>query len=433
MQSLYGADWRERLDDEELRRAEEAEEAARLVTARLLEGASAVAPEERLAEEAVAGDSKDGVEPDSQDDLSPGGKRRREDTKSSASSAPPSPRALRELVRLPYDPAKETLKEYEGRVLRVAEALNVLGHPLEGEEVQEIIFKATYTAKIADLPKPQRVAKIKEMFALLLVDESKERGELELRMSILSQMLEAHGGRLSAAANKLFSNPNSTPGKESVAPTVLLATPLGTPRGRTRKKGGLPQPFASESGPEPELEKLRKQLFESEKRVRDLEKTHLASPQQSDKSEAADVAQTLADALKGQTEALKAMLSNSGNKRQRSTIQVSPKVAWPTLNDNCSDHRSVQEFYETFESTVQLANDGEGMNELEMLTTLKACLKEHRLKSYELIYKRHQAAGTLKTDPGKVYSEIKSKRLLFAETRKERNPSTGRRRQPRER
>ena len=328
-QSLCGADWRERLDDEDLRRAEEAEEAARFVTARLLEGASAVKPDEGLAKEGVAGDSRDGVDPESQDDLSPGGKRRREDTKSSASSAPPSPRALRETARIPYDPAKETLKEYEARVFRVAEALSVIGHPLEGEEVQEIIFKAAHTAKIADLPTQQRVAKIKEMFALLLVDESKEKAELDVRMSILSQMLEAHGGRLSAAADKLFSNPNSTPGKESVAPAVLLATPVGTPRGRTRRSGGLPQPFASESGPEPEFEKLRKQLFESEKRVRDLEKTHLASLQQSDKSEAADVAQTLADALKGQTEALKAMLSNSGDKRKRSTIQVSPKVAWP--------------------------------------------------------------------------------------------------------
>ena len=86
--------------------------------------------------------------------------------------------------------------------------------------------------------------------------------------------------------------------------------------------------------------------------------------------------------------------AKGGERRKRSTIKVSPKVAWPFLNDNCSDHRSVKEFYDTFESTVQLANDGDGMNDLETLTTLKACLKEHRLKSYELVYKRHQAAGT---------------------------------------
>ena len=70
-------DWRERLDDEDLRRAEEAEEAARLEQERRLAGVGAVRPDEGLAKEGVAGDSKDGAEPVSQDDLSPGAKRRR--------------------------------------------------------------------------------------------------------------------------------------------------------------------------------------------------------------------------------------------------------------------------------------------------------------------------------------------------------------------
>ena len=46
MQGLYGNDWREHLDDEELRLAEEAEEAARLDQERRTKGAGALNPDE---------------------------------------------------------------------------------------------------------------------------------------------------------------------------------------------------------------------------------------------------------------------------------------------------------------------------------------------------------------------------------------------------
>ena len=106
-------------------------------------------------------------------------------------------------------------------------------------------------------------------------------------------------------------------------------------------------------------------------------------------------------------------------KSKRSTIQVTPKISWPMLDDECSDYRSVQEFYDTFEATIGLANDGDGMTDIEKLTTLKACLKQHRLKTYELVYRRHLATGLVQKDPGQVYDQIKSKHLLFSETAEE--------------
>ncbi|CAE7375118.1 pol, partial [Symbiodinium sp. CCMP2456] len=54
--------------------------------------------------------------------------------------------------------------------------------------------------------------------------------------------------------------------------------------------------------------------------------------------------------------------------------------------------RSVQEFYDQFEATIALA--------------------QHRLKSYELIYKRHLNDGSLTRDPGAVYLAVKQKHLL---------------------
>ena len=59
------------------------------------------------------------------------------------------------------------------------------------------------------------------------------------------------------------------------------------------------------------------------------------------------------------------------------------------------------------------------MTDIEKLTTLKACLKQHRLKTYELVYRRHLATGLVQKDPGQVYDQIKSKHLLFSETAEE--------------
>ncbi len=410
MEARYGTDWRSLLEDAELLRAEEAEAAAQR-EAELRRDAAPTGVEEGTVPGAgseelpKASPSEGGGQPE------PG--RRREDTASVGSSAPPTPRALRRLLDAKFEPDKESYAEYEGRVNRMVVAMNSLGIPLEEAEVAYILMRAKYIRDLAALPAESRRRQVKEWFALCLVDERTSRGEIEARLEILRDLLEEHGGRLSLAADKLFSSVHTTPQKGSFPDTVKdegIGPTTPVHRGQKRET----------QEPDEDREALRKKLFESQKRVRDLEK-HLNSPPRSEHSEqGGDVAQTLADALKGQTEALKAMLSTTHEKRKRSTIQVSPKVLWPTLNDSCTDHRSVEEFYQTFESTVQLANDGEGMSDLEMLTTLKACLKEHRLKSYELIYKRAHAAGTLKDNPGKVYQEIKTKHLLFAETREER-------------
>jgi hypothetical protein len=413
MTKLYGSDWRTLLEDKELQRAEEAEAAA------LQERAERLRAETRRKMAADATMAALGMDDElladalELDDEEPS--RRRENTRSSgmSSEAPPSPRALKELIREPFDPDRETIDGFEKRIFRLAGALAECGQPLSGEELQELVLRASCRRQLFALPKNERVGRIKQLFGALLVDDEKDRAEVDLRMSVLRELLEEHGGRLSTAADKLFSTPSKS-GRSADSP------PRTPERGQSRKNESPKQENAKE-----DAESLRRQLFAAQKRVLDLEQEQRVpkSPGLSDKnSDVADVANTLADALKGQTETLKAILSShsSAPPRKRATIQVSPKVVWPILNDSCTDHKSVQDFYDSFESTVQLANDGEGMNALELLTTLRACLKEHRLKSYELIYKKHQAAGTLKADPEKVYSEIKNKHLLFAETREER-------------
>eukprot|EP00439_Symbiodinium_sp_Y106_P054591 s2522_g7.t1 len=102
----------------------------------------------------------------------------------------------------------------------------------------------------------------------------------------------------------------------------------------------------------------------------------------------------LALVLKKQTELLQLALEKKPPKR--STIQVTAKVQWPVLDDDCTDFRDV------------------GHGDLGHLEGVP-----DRLKSYELIYKRHLNDGTLKRDPGAVYAAVKQKHLPFAETREE--------------
>ncbi|CAE7332320.1 unnamed protein product [Symbiodinium microadriaticum] len=205
--------------------------------------------------------------------------------------------------------------------------------------------------------------------------------------AVLIQMIQETGGRLSSRADKMFSSEEGSPEKvmpESTSPvarTLFRGPEAAVSSAPSRPAGPASLEFRGGGGG------------------------------------ASGSGDPLADLLTKQTELLRLALEKKPPKR--STIQVTPKVQWPVLDDECSDLRSVQEFYDQFEATIALANDGEGMSDMETLVTLKACLRQHRLKSYELIYKRHLNDGLLKRDPGAVYSAVKQKHLLFAETREE--------------
>ena len=219
-------------------------------------------------------------------------------------------------------------------------------------------------------------------------------------------MIQARGGRLSKTAEKLFSSTEGTPEK---APAALRGGPDGSAkdskevgaRGHGKRK---PSDQGLAEGGSAAVAELRRRVAELEEDAR------------SDGSRPVDAVATFAEALERQTQIMAEVL---GKKSKRSTIQVSPKVSWPMLDDDCSDYRSVQEFYDTFEATIGLANDGEGMTDMEKLTTLKACLKQHRLKTYELVYRRHLTSGLVRDNPGEVYRQIRDKHLLFSETAEE--------------
>ena len=107
-------------------------------------------------------------------------------------------------------------------------------------------------------------------------------------------------------------------------------------------------------------------------------------------------------------------------KGAQSTIRVEPKVSWPRLSDDSTGPKDAEEFFKKFEGITGLANNGAGLNAVEMLVTLRSCLGGSRLQIFENIREVRDGDRTKKDDPRAVYVEIKQRLLKFKETQLER-------------
>ena len=404
MEALYGPEWKDQLavaggaleETEEEEEEEEEEERLPTTLARAPEGGVRVAQ---------------GAEPPA---IGPGG--------SAASSTVGGESVFRDmsLVRLQevflkdYAPGSETAVRFAKRLRRVSEALGWLGEEVDEASMERRVIRALYWEKIYEADEERQLGLLKDFFQELVLDEppKEQEQEHERRVSVLLEMIQERGGQLSKSAQKLFSSTEGTPEKgvdasKGAGPAtprrkgLREETPADDCRGGDRSREPRRETRVGQNTSE--IDQLKKRLLELEGDVR------------SEGSRAFD-ASAFAEALEKQTKVMTEALTR---KSKRSTIQVTPKISWPMLDDECSDYRSVQEFYDTFEATIGLANDGDGMTDIEKLTTLKACLKQHRLKTYELVYRRHLATGLVQKDPGQVYDQIKSKHLLFSETAEE--------------
>ena len=122
----------------------------------------------------------------------------------------------------------------------------------------------------------------------------------------------------------------------------------------------------------------------------------------------------LAAAIKQQTEVLKDTLSNRGS--QSSVTAVKADLTSPTLTDDCSD---VSQFYEEFEDVCALANNCKGMSFREQLLALRGRCRGSRLKTSTNVYRAAWKSGEVLNDPKAVYDRIKSRHLVFGESREE--------------
>jgi hypothetical protein len=125
----------------------------------------------------------------------------------------------------------------------------------------------------------------------------------------------------------------------------------------------------------------------------------------------------LAEAFRDQAAVLaEAVTGGGGAKKLSSTIRINPTIKWPMLSDDGPDSKDVEEFFERFDETCALANDGAGMADAERLKVLLSCLRGSREKVYRVIHKRCRASGLLASNPEEVFSLIKERLMRFVET-----------------
>ena len=94
-------------------------------------------------------------------------------------------------------------------------------------------------------------------------------------------------------------------------------------------------------------------------------------------------------------------------------------LVWPTLTDDRSDTRDVSQFYEEFEDACALASNCKGMSFREQLLALHGRCRGSRLKTYTNIYIAAWKSGEVLRDPKAVHDRIKSRHLVFGESRNE--------------
>jgi hypothetical protein len=136
-----------------------------------------------------------------------------------------------------------------------------------------------------------------------------------------------------------------------------------------------------------------------------------------------DLARRFEDAMSeasvgGRSEGIPAdLMRDLVRSRTRSTIQIKPDITWPSLTDTDQD---IETFFEDLEDICDLANDATGMNDIERLRVLGNCLKQSRKKVFRVKLKEARNNGLLRSDPGKVYEEIRARLMEFRETALER-------------
>ena len=110
-------------------------------------------------------------------------------------------------------------------------------------------------------------------------------------------------------------------------------------------------------------------------------------------------------------------MSSGGD--QSSVTAVKADLTWPTLTDDRSRTRDVSQFYEEFEDVCAVANNCKGMSFREQLLALRGRCCGSRRKTCTNVYRAAWKSGEVLSDPKAVYDRIKSRHLVFGESRDE--------------
>ena len=345
-------------------------------------------------------------------------------TPSWKSSSPGTPGTLTAHIKAEFNPARESVEKYLGRLERQVQVLSNIGDPVDDTEIAVVRAKAqwilsAYEGAAGDEQKTTRI--LKREYAFLTLDDAATPENL----AALEELLLARGEdsenvkRLAAIG-------------QEVAPT-----PVSGPRGTSAR---LVPPFPGQQASHPEQYRLdtgrasgQPELMEAktpggtaldqatEERIRSLELQLAANKV----GAAAEITSPVfAQVLERQTEILTQLMDKPDKpyekRHKASTFKVEPRLPFPNYGDDGSGGREAEDFFEKFEDITSLANDGDGMSDKEMVMTLRLCLKGSRKTIYENILKEKKETLVLPDGYGEVYRLVKVRLLKFLETPVER-------------
>ena len=394
------------------------------------------------------------------------------------SQNPGSPAGLTGKVLRGFDPTRETLTRYYERLFKQRAALETLGMPLvegvyEGLRERAAIQSEVFTSSGPD---PERfVRHLKRLFAMDYLDidgTAEQMSRLDAMTSLMTDRgvdVEALRVQITAGAQAVAPSPAgpalnaSPPRRPDSRERRLEAAGFGNARGPERfdishdpglqnnmtrrydistdpglleRNNRVAMPASGFSHGEAEISFIRdRQRLEEELRntqarlataqlqVHNAERAGNLTPASADigllidKTAEASARQT--DALTAQTEMLKSVLERPAKKH--STFRIEPKVGFPSLGDDGPGGEEVKRFYERFEEVCDLANDGRGMPDKEMLMTLRNCLKGSCRLIYENVHKQMKHLIDPYTEEGysAIYDAVKERLFKFLETETE--------------
>ncbi|CAE7297016.1 pol, partial [Symbiodinium sp. CCMP2456] len=318
---------------------------------------------------------------------------------STAGSVPATAESLQADLREMYRPDQEPVADYLTRISRIVLALRAHGVAVSSSELDMLTTKATLLAEEfgqvgGDWRPTRMVRRLRTRFTVAALKEGDDGGD------VAQKEIQASGV------------PPPTFFWERRA---LLRLPSSrwlwraSPKAASKEQAPAAPPGADglARGDSP----LRARLAALEMEMEALKRGSDGGASVAEGGQAAD----LAAALKEQTEALKEALSSRSVSNSITTVKTD--LVWPTLTDDKSDTKDV---VEEFEDVCALANNCRGMSAREKLLALRARCKGSRAKTDTNAYKAASRSGEVMSDPESVYLRIKNKRLMFGESREER-------------
>ena len=286
---------------------------------------------------------------------------------SSAGSGGASVSSLQAKLRALYDPSAEDLGPYLMRMGRTIEALTTLEAACPPGALEKCTRKAELMIELyaehGGLNKPLAVRFLRDKFLAYAQDDSLSPEEKDLSILCIGDVIEQLGGKPSSSADKLFSTPSDSRNSGGL--------PAGGPV--VPGRGVVPkEPARQELQTTTEEDRLRAKLAAAELELEGLRQERIGS-------EAGSVQnQGLVAVLEEQTKVLREAL---GRGQTNSITTVKADLQWPTLGDDRSDVKDVNQFYEEFEDVCALANSCRGMGFREMLVALRGRCRGSRLQA----------------------------------------------------